>query len=118
MTGPARSATRRTPLPRVGEIDAATPVGEIYLASLLREQQRLAVVVLGTLFLVLGAVPLVFHLWPSLAAHRLAGIPVAWWALGVLAYPFLFTLGAFYVRRAERNERDFAALVDAGGEDA
>lgn len=113
VTGPDRRTTRRAPLPRTREIDTATPVGEIYLASLLREQLRLAGLVLAILFGVLGSVPLLFHLWPSLAAHRVVGVPVAWWVLGVLPYPFLFVLGAFYVRRAERNEADFAALVSA-----
>ena len=32
--------------------------------------------------------------------------------LGGLVYPFLFLLGWSYVRRAERNEQDFAELVD------
>jgi hypothetical protein len=116
VTGPDRRAPGRAPLPRAREIDAATPVGEIYLGSLLREQARLAWLVLGTLFGVLGSVPLVFHLWPGLAAHELAGVPVAWWVLGVLAYPFLLGLGWFYVRRAERNEADFAALIESGEE--
>jgi hypothetical protein len=113
VTGPDRRTPGRAPLPRAREIDAASPVGEIYLGSLLREQARLAWLVLGVLFGVLGSVPLAFHLWPSLAAREVAGVPVAWWVLGVLPYPFLLALGWFYVRRAERNERDFAALVDA-----
>lgn len=116
VTGPDRRTPKRTPLPRAREIDAATPVGEIYLGSLLREQIRLAAVVLVALFGVLGSVPLLFHLWPSLAGHELAGVPVAWWVLGVLAYPFLLALGLFYVRRAERNEADFAALIGSGEE--
>jgi hypothetical protein len=32
--------------------------------------------------------------------------------LGVAAYPFLFAAGWVYVRLAERNERDFAAVVE------
>jgi hypothetical protein len=36
---------------------------------------------------------------------------VGWLLLGVVAYPFLWGLGWFYVRRAERNERDFADLM-------
>lgn len=117
ITGPDRRPPRRTPLPRTREIDAATPVGEIYLGSLLREQLRLAILVLGVLFGVLGSVPLLFHLWPSLAAVEVAGLPVAWWVLGLLAYPFLLALGWFYVRRAERNEADFAALVGSSTEE-
>jgi hypothetical protein len=117
VTGPDRRTNRRAPLPRTREIDAATPVGEIYLGSLLREQLRLAGLVLAILFGVLGSVPLAFAIWPSLGAHRVLGVPLAWWVLGVLAYPFLLGLGWFYVRRAERNEADFTALVDASTEE-
>jgi hypothetical protein len=117
VTGPDRRTNRRAQLPRTREIDAATPVGEIYLGSLLREQLRLAGLVLAILFGVLGSVPVLFLLWPSLGAHRVLGAPVAWWVLGVLAYPFLLALGWFYVRRAERNEADFTALVDASTEE-
>jgi len=39
------------------------------------------------------------------------GLPVPWLLLGVVVYPALLGLGWVYVRRAERNERDFAELV-------
>jgi hypothetical protein len=38
-------------------------------------------------------------------------VPLPWWLLGVLVYPFLLALAWIYVRRAERNERDFRDLV-------
>ncbi len=115
VTGPTRRTAGRAPLPRAREIDAATEVGDIYLASLLREQARLAALVVVTVFGVLGAVPLAFHLWPSLAERHALGMPLAWLVLGVGVYPFLLVLGWAYVRRAERNESDFAALV--GGDE-
>lgn len=107
---------RRTPgVARVpaSSLDAESAEGEVYLASLLREQARLAVITLALLFGTLGSIPLVFHLWPGLAEHHLVGIPVAWLLLGVLVHPFLLLLGWRYVRRAERNERDFAALLES-----
>jgi hypothetical protein len=110
VTGPRRIAGRPATA-RTREIDAATPVGEIYLASLLREQVRLAVLILAILFGTLGSLPLVFHLWPGLADVGVLGVPLPWLLLGVLVHPFLLGLGVVYVRRAERNERDFAALV-------
>ena len=42
---------------------------------------------------------------------RVLGVPLPWLLLGVVVYPFLVLLGWLYVRRAERNERDFADLV-------
>lgn len=115
VTGPRRVAGR-PPTARTREIDAATPVGEIYLASLLREQARLAALILAVLFGTLGSLPLVFHLWPGLADVGVLGVPLPWLVLGVLVHPFLLALGVFYVRRAERNERDFAALVSGADE--
>ena len=40
------------------------------------------------------------------------GLPLGWLLLGVLVYPLLVLLGWVYVRRAERNERHFADLMD------
>lgn len=108
VTGPPR---RRTPAARTVDIDDETRLGEVYMGSLLREQLRLAVGVLTVLALTLGLLPLVFHLFPGLARVEVVGAPLAWVLLGVLAYPTLLLLGWAYVRRAERNERDFAELV-------
>jgi hypothetical protein len=40
------------------------------------------------------------------------GMPLAWVILGFAAYPVLIGLGWVYVRTAERNERDFADMVE------
>ena len=108
VTGPSR---RSTPVTRTSDIDDETRLGGVYLGSLLREQLRLAIGILGVLALLVGSLPLVFHLWPGLGGVDLLGVPLAWWLLGVLVYPTLLGLGWAYVRRAERNERDFADLV-------
>ena len=63
------------------------------------------------LALTVGALPLLFPLCPALREQRLLGVPLPWLLLGVLVYPCLLLLGWRYVRRAERNERDFAELV-------
>ena len=111
VTGPPRRQTTR-PVTRAREIDAETPMGAIYMRSLLREQLRLALRILLVLGLTVGTLPLLFHLAPGLADVRLLGVPLAWLLLGVLVYPWLIVLGWVYVRRAEANEDDFAALVD------
>jgi hypothetical protein len=87
----------------------------MYMGSLLREQLRLALGVLGTLAVTVGLLPLVFHLAPGLDDVRVVGLPLAWLVLGVLVYPFLVLLGWVYVRRAERNERHFADLMSGEG---
>jgi len=108
VTGPPR---RRAPAARSSDIDAETRLGEVYMGSLLREQLRLALGVLAVLALTLGLLPLAFHLVPELSDIRVFGVPLGWLLLGVGVYPVLVLLGWVYVRRAERNEHDFAELL-------
>ena len=110
VTGPQR---RRAPAvhTRTGDIDEETPLGGVYLGSLLREQFWLALRVVAMLALTVGSLPLLFHLAPGLAAVTVLGMPLAWLLLGIVVYPVLVLLGWRYVRRAERNERDFADLL-------
>ncbi|WP_139980145.1 hypothetical protein [Nocardioides litoris] len=110
VTGPDRRAQPR-PRPRTGDIDEETPLGRVYLGSLLRAQLALAARILGLLALTVGSLPLVFHLAPGLDDVRVAGLPLVWLVLGVLVYPWLVLLGWRYVRQAERHEHDFAELV-------
>lgn len=110
VTGPPR---RRPPLARAREVDQDTALGEIYLGSLLRDQLTLAGRTLGTLVVLLGALPAVFWRWPGLAEHRVAGVPLAWLLLGVGAYPLLVGLAWSHVRRAERTEDAFTELMSA-----
>jgi hypothetical protein len=95
----------------VSEIDAQTELGEVYVRSLVRSQLRLALGVTATMALTLGLLPLLFVASATARRTQLLGVPVPWWLLGVLVYPFLVLLAWFYVRRAERNERAFGELV-------
>ena len=104
---------RRPPLARHRDLDAGDPLAELYLGSLVREQAALALRTLATVALVLGVVPLVFWRWPSLADRSLLGVPVAWWLLGVAAYPFLLLVGWRHLRRTERAEEVFTELITA-----
>ncbi len=108
MTGPPR---RRTPAARTADIDAETRLGGMYMGSLLREQLRLALGILLVLVMTVGMLPLLFHLLPALSDVTILGFPLSWLLLGVAVYPALLLLGWVYVRRAERNERDFAELM-------
>jgi hypothetical protein len=110
VTGPPRYATG--PRTRRGDVHEQTPLGDVFLRSLLKEQLALAIRVLVLIGLTLGLLPLAFHLWPDLADLDVVGLPVAWLVLGGLVYPFLLLVGWRYVRSVERNERDFTALVE------
>ncbi len=108
VTGPAR---RQPPARRTSDIDAGTRLGGVYMRSLLRDQLRLALGVLAVLGATLGLLPLVFHLVPGLSGVVVLGLPLGWLLLGIVVYPTLVLLGWGYVRRAERNEQDFAEIV-------
>lgn len=109
VTGPPRRQGAR---PRTGDIDEETRLGGVYLGSLLREQLLLALRIVALLALGIGSWPLVFHLAPGLVDVELVGLPLPWLLLGIVVYPVLVLLGWRYVRSAERNERDFAELLD------
>lgn len=94
------------------EIDAGSELGEIYMTSLLRSQARLAALVLVALAVAVGGLPLLFALLPGLSGVRVLGMPLPWTLLGFAVYPVLGALGWFYVRAAERNERDFTEVVE------
>lgn len=106
VTGPPRR-TRRVAgyyRPRT-EIDEQTTLGHTYVRSLMRTQLSAGAVVFAVLTLLIGPLPLLFAAVPG--ARRLE-----WAVLGFCLYPPLVLLARWYVRRAERNERDFVRLVE------
>ncbi|MEV7016937.1 hypothetical protein [Streptomyces sp. NPDC093991] len=87
------------------EIDEQTTLGHTYVRSLMRIQLRTGLTVFAVLALLIGPLPLVFAAAPD--ARRLE-----WAVLGFGLYLPLVLLARWYVRRAERNERDFVRLVE------
>ena len=112
VTGPPRPRATTTNHSGTREIDAGTELGHVYMQSLLREQLRLALRILGLLGVTVGILPIAFHLLPGLGEVRVGPLPLSWLLLGVLVYPWLLILGWLYIRRSEANERDFASLVE------
>jgi len=94
------------------EIEDQTQVGEVLVRGLVRAQLslalRLSLVVAGFL----GSLPLVFALAPGITEVTLLGLKLPWLLLGILAYPFVIVVAWVHVRLAERNEQDFAELVE------
>lgn len=111
VTSPRTGAARVQRVPAAREIDAQTLLGEVYMSSLVRSQLRLALLVLTTLAVFVGGVPLVFWLFPDLSDVEVLAVPLPWLLLAFAVYPLLFLLGWLYVRAAERNERDFTDVV-------
>ncbi|MEU9859303.1 hypothetical protein AB0D99_00385 [Streptomyces sp. NPDC047971] len=103
---PPRGPSGRPPghPPARSEISEQTTLGHTYVRSLMRSQLRAALTALGALVLLVGPLPLLLAL-PAPEA-------VVWAALGVGVYPVIWAVARWYVRRAERNERDFTGLVE------
>ena len=112
VTSPRTGATRRRRVTGASEIDAQTELGEVYMTSLLRSQLRLALLVLGAVGVLVAGLPLVFTVFPGLVDVQVLGMPLPWVLLAFAVYPVLLGLGWLYVRAAERNERDFAEVVE------
>ena len=51
---------------------------------------------------------------PALQDLSVLGVPIAWWILGLLAYPVLYLLARWHRSQAERIERDFTELLGRG----
>ena len=112
VTSPRMAASRRVPArPAAREIDEQTGLGEVYVRSLLRSQLRLALSVLAATAVLLGGLPLLFALAPSVARARVLGAPLPWLLLAVLAYPLLWLAARYHVRHCERLEAEFSDAV-------
>jgi len=102
---------RRGGQPRA-ELEEQSRVGEALVRGLMRTQLGLALRLAAVVAIGLGGLPLLFAVAPALAGVRPFGIALPWLLLGVVAYPFLFGVGAAYVWLSERTEADFTELVD------
>jgi hypothetical protein len=94
------------------ELTEQTRVGDALVRGLVRAQLALALRLAAVVIVGLGGLPLVFAFAPRLAAARPFGVALPWLLLGLAAYPFLLAVGLVFVKLAERNERDFAELVE------
>ncbi|GAA4588902.1 hypothetical protein GCM10023194_41780 [Planotetraspora phitsanulokensis] len=112
VTSPRTAAARRPRHPLTREIDEQTRLGEVYMRSLVRTQFRLALFVCTLLACLVGGLPLLFLLVPDLRSAQLLGLPLPWVVLAGLIYPAFIAGAWLYVWQAERNERDFADLVE------
>lgn len=111
ITSPRTGSPRRAPVRPTREIDEQTGIGQAYMRSLVRVQLRAGLTVVVTLAVLVGGLPLVFAVVPSLRAVHVVGVPLPWVALGLGVYPLLIGLGWWYVRSLERAEREFTELL-------
>jgi hypothetical protein len=107
---------RPTPLPvlRAAEVAEQTELGRELVRGLIRAQLALSLRIAGLALALFAPLPALFAFVPALADLRVLGVPLAWWILGLLAYPVLFLLARRHRRHAERIERDFTELLGRG----
>jgi hypothetical protein len=94
------------------DIEEEAGVGEVLVRGLIRAQLALALRLSALVAGLFGVLPLLFALAPRLADVRVAGLRLPWLLLGVVVYPVVVGAAWAYVRLADRNERDFVAMVD------
>ncbi|MFI5495544.1 hypothetical protein [Actinoplanes sp. NPDC051859] len=108
---PARRSSPDSPERGRTDLAEQTPVGDALVKGLVRAQLALAVRLSLVVVAGLGALPLLFAVAPTVGRVTVLGVNLPWLLLGLLAFPFLVTVGWAYVHWAERNEQDFTAVV-------
>ncbi|OIJ99924.1 hypothetical protein BIV25_08755 [Streptomyces sp. MUSC 14] len=104
---------RAAPRPRVSpDARPDTLQHDAAARHVMRHQLRAALLVSALLAVPLGLLPVLLRLLPLATTEPRVPLAV-WLVLGVAPYPTLLAVGAWYVRRAERNETGPAARVRA-----
>ncbi len=99
------------PVRTVVDIQEGTGVGELLRTNLIGSQLAVALRFAVVAGLSLGLLPLLFAMVPEIGRIEVLGLRLPWLLLGVLVYPFLFGLGLWHTRTAERVEQNFADHV-------
>ena len=99
------------PVRTVVDIQEGTGVGELLRTNLIGSQLAVALRFAIGAGLSLGLLPLLFAMLPEIGRMEVLGLRLPWLLLGVLVYPFLFLLGLWHTRTAERVEQNFADHV-------
>ena len=105
-----RKAAAR-PVRTVVDIQGDSAVGEYLRTGLIGNQLRVALRFALFGGLTLGMLPWIFCLVPDVGMIAIFGLRLPWLLLGILVYPFLFGLGWWFTRSAEKVEQDFADQV-------
>lgn len=112
VTSPRTRAPRaRRPYSGTREINEQSELGAVYMRTLIRAQRRLGLLVCLIVCGSLATLPLLFTI-TDVGRVRVLGLGLPWFLLCVVVFPMLLLAGWFYVRQAERSEREFAELVE------
>ncbi len=94
------------------ELEEQTSWGKLLVKDLVKIQLRTAALLSLLVVVTLCSLPVIFYLVPSFGRVTVVGIPLPWLLLGVAPFPFLFGVGLWYNRLAERHERDFVDMIE------
>jgi hypothetical protein len=108
----AKRRSSRRVVRTLAELEDQTSVGEVLVRQLVRVQLILSLRLMLLTVVVLLSIPLAFLLAPSLATITIVGVRLPWLLLGLAIYPFFVAVAWSYNRSAERNEQDFAEMVE------
>jgi putative solute:sodium symporter small subunit len=109
VTAPRRSSP--TPHGGVRELAESTPVGDLYLQSLMRSQLGLSLRVLIVFISLFLGLPLLFYFEPNVSRYKIFGVALPWFFLGIGFYPILIGLAWVYNRSANRIDDEFISLL-------
>ena len=101
-----------TVLRTVVELEEQTSYGEELVRQLIRAQFKAAAKAWLVVVAFFVSLPALFFFVPQLSDVAVAGVRLPWLALGLAPFPLLFGAGYWYNHKAERQERDFVAMVE------
>lgn len=81
---------------------------EEFLRSLMRRQLKLSIACALAFLVVLLGLPLANYLFPDLMATRVFGFTLSWLLLGVLFFPAVWVISAYFIRTSLRMEAEEA----------
>ena len=84
---------------------------EAFLHRLMRRQLQLSISCAAAFLVALLGLPLLNYFAPQLMAARVAGFTLSWLILGVLFFPLVWIISAFFIRRSIALEEKEAARV-------
>ncbi|MGH3769004.1 MAG: hypothetical protein ACRDS0_24890 [Pseudonocardiaceae bacterium] len=108
----AKRRSSRRVVRTLAELEDQTSVGEVLVRQLVRVQLMLSLRLMLLTVVVLGAIPVAFVVLPWLGTTTILGLRLPWLLLGLAVYPFFVAVAWSYNRGAERNEQDFAEMVE------
>ncbi len=87
---------------------------EAFLHTLMRRQLKLSVACAAAFLLMLFGVPLANYFAPALMATRVGGFTLSWLLVGVLAFPAVWAISWYFIRKSTWLENDEVGQVRKG----